>query len=72
VTVLVIAEMGRLLPRIKARRPGRRTTSTMKSEPPDSEDRSRIVVTLEAPAWLWGAAVVGAIVVNAIWWVIAK
>jgi hypothetical protein len=72
VTVLVIVEKNRWMPRIRAL-PGPWTMNTMKPEhPPEEKEPSRIVVTLQAPAWLWVAAMVGAVVVNVIWWVVAK
>jgi hypothetical protein len=34
--------------------------------------RGRIIVTLQAPAWMWWLALTLALTVNVIWWVAAR
>jgi hypothetical protein len=42
----------------------------LKPRLPDPRKSPRLIVTLQAPTWLWATALLMAVVVNVIWWVV--
>jgi hypothetical protein len=49
----------------------RKAESGMPAHPPKPPERGRLIVTLQAPTWLWILALALAFAANLIWWVIS-